>query len=61
MHRILKRINYEPWEMDENAEFNGTAKETITTNLLGPWSACAYDNFEDCGKCLKRLGVPDGI
>lgn len=33
-------INYDTWETVENADINGTVRETITTNLLGPWRVC---------------------
>lgn len=33
-------INYDTWETVENADIDGTVRETITTNLLGPWRMC---------------------
>jgi NAD(P)-dependent dehydrogenase (short-subunit alcohol dehydrogenase family) len=33
-------INYDTWETVENAVIDETVKETITTNLLGPWRMC---------------------
>jgi NAD(P)-dependent dehydrogenase (short-subunit alcohol dehydrogenase family) len=33
-------VNYDTWETAENADIDGTAFETITTNLLGPWRMC---------------------
>jgi NAD(P)-dependent dehydrogenase (short-subunit alcohol dehydrogenase family) len=33
-------INYDTWETVENANIDGTVRETIETNLLGPWRVC---------------------
>ena len=33
-------INYDTWETAENANIDCTVRETITTNLLGPWRMC---------------------
>jgi NAD(P)-dependent dehydrogenase (short-subunit alcohol dehydrogenase family) len=33
-------INYDTWQTAENADINRTVRETITTNLLGPWRMC---------------------
>jgi NAD(P)-dependent dehydrogenase (short-subunit alcohol dehydrogenase family) len=33
-------INYDTWQTAENADIDSTVKETITTNLLGPWRLC---------------------
>lgn len=33
-------INYDTWETAENADIDGTVRETITTNLLGTWRVC---------------------
>jgi NAD(P)-dependent dehydrogenase (short-subunit alcohol dehydrogenase family) len=33
-------INYDTWETAENADIDDTVRETIRTNLLGPWRIC---------------------
>ena len=33
-------INYDTWETAETADIDRTVRETITTNLLGPWRMC---------------------
>jgi NAD(P)-dependent dehydrogenase (short-subunit alcohol dehydrogenase family) len=33
-------INYDTWQTAEKADIDRTVRETITTNLLGPWRMC---------------------